>query len=104
MRTTRTVIGTVLLLACMVAAASAWTENNRLAYLTFSGPVSLPGVTLPAGTSIFERMDADNRGDVVLVRSRDRSKVYLMTITHPVPRPVGMSPTRTILFGEISAG
>ena len=104
MRITRTVIGTLLILLALVGAANAWIINNRLAYLTFSGPVALPRVTLPAGTYIFERVDPDNRSDVIAVRSRDRSHTYLMGITHLIPRPAGMPQNRPILLGETSSG
>jgi hypothetical protein len=51
--------------------------------LTFSGPVGLPGVTLPGGTYIFERVVATNP-DAVVVRSLDRTHVYYMGTTVPM--------------------
>lgn len=71
-------------------------------YLTFSRAVSLPGVTLPAGTYIFERAD-QNVPDIVRVLSRDRQKVYLTTFTTSVARPQGLG-DRVVLFGEAAAG
>src|SRR5512147_2002355 len=45
-----TAFGVVLGLAAGAASLHAWTTPAGLSYLTFSGPVALPGVTLQAGT------------------------------------------------------
>jgi arginine exporter protein ArgO len=71
-------------------------------YLTFSGAVSLPGVTLGAGTYIFERAD-QNTPDIVRVTSRDRRQVYFMAFTRTVDRPRGLG-NRLVLLGEAAAG
>jgi hypothetical protein len=71
-------------------------------YLTFSRAVSLPGVTLSAGTYIFERA-SDNSPNVVRVLSRDRKQVYLMAFTDPIPRPNNLG-SRVVLLGETAAG
>ena len=40
--------------------ASAQDSNiNQRTFLTFSGPVNMPGITLPAGTYRFELADPD---------------------------------------------
>ena len=52
------------------AASTAASQTNRL---TFSGPVGLPGVTLPRGTYTFEVIPL--HPDIVRVLSRDRSRV-----------------------------
>ena len=56
MRPIRT-LGCVLALASLVAVGARADENDRLTYLTFSGPVQLPGVTLAAGTYTFKLAD-----------------------------------------------
>jgi hypothetical protein len=66
------------------ASAHAWTTDTN--YLTFSGPVALPGVTLPAGTYVF-RMPSDSDKNVVQVMNRAETKSYYMGITRPVSRP-----------------
>jgi hypothetical protein len=73
-------------------------------YITFSGPVALPGVTVPAGTYIFETVDANNRNDVVRVRARDYSKVYLQRFTLQIERPANMPRDRVIVLGEGRVG
>jgi hypothetical protein len=100
------VAGAAVLLVAMlgIGAASAWTAGPRIMYVTFSGPVLLPGVTLPAGTYIFERADPLNHIDLVRVLARDRSKVYLLGFTTQVPRPEGLPRDRVILFHEARTG
>jgi hypothetical protein len=51
-------------------------------FVTFSGPVHIPEVTLPAGTYIFSIVAPS----VVQVSSADRSKYYAMFFTSPVHR------------------
>jgi hypothetical protein len=75
----------------------------RTNYLTFSGPVALPGVTLGPGTYIFERAVA-TEPDIVVVRNTDRSKVYFLAFTERVERPAGMSHTSTVTLGEARPG
>lgn len=71
-------------------------------YLTFSGPVALPGVTLARGTYIFERIEPGS--SIVRVVSRDRSKTYLMAFTLRVDRPRGMSTDVALVLGESRRG
>jgi hypothetical protein len=96
----------VLLLVALVGikAANAWVSAPQMMYITFSSQVALPGVTLPAGTYIFERADPVSRNDVVRVLARDRSKVYLQAFTIQVSRPEGMPRDRMITFHESQAG
>jgi hypothetical protein len=71
--------------------------------LTFGAPVRLPGVTLAAGSYIFERVVATNR-DIVVVRSGDRTSVYFMGTTQPIERPDGLDRNRAVTFGESRPG
>lgn len=82
-----------------VPAYGTSATNLHTNHLTFSGPVALPGVTLPGGTYIFERVVASNP-DVVVVRSFDRSKVYYMASTQPTLRPAWLDPIGIVTFGE----
>ena len=52
-------------------------------FLTFSGPVGIPGVTLPAGTYLF-RFPIGTATGVVQVLKADRSNAYAMFMTIPV--------------------
>jgi hypothetical protein len=57
-------------------------------YFTFSGPVTLPGLTLPAGTYIFRLADPNSSRKIINVLSEDgkRSLAMLHTIPNQVPR------------------
>ncbi len=52
-------------------------------YLTFSGPVEIPGVALRAGTYVFEPIEGTS---LVRVTNPDRSIVYSTFFTTPVTR------------------
>jgi len=74
---------TAIAAALFVAALVALTINvsaqdfNPLekTYLTFSAPVELPGMTLPAGTYTFKLADTPSR-NVVQVLSQDEKKIH----------------------------
>jgi hypothetical protein len=83
---------------------SASVRSNRLEYLTFSGPVALPGVTLARGTYTFEVANPDSSADVVRVRSRATDEVLFQGFTIRSERPDGMSQNRSVLLGEAPKG
>ena len=85
----------------VLAAASAYALTNDTNYVTFSGPVALPGVTLPAGTYTF-RTPSDMDKNVVQVMDRGETKSYYMGITRPVSRPRGGAQL-LVTIGEASA-
>lgn len=102
-RSVATVCAAAMLVAVMAASVSAWGTAKRTTYLTFSGPFALPGVSLPAGTYVFERVDV-TAPNLVRVMSRDRSEVYLTAFTHIVPRPKALHPDRQVSFREVPRG
>jgi hypothetical protein len=92
----------VALLACfMEGAASAQTFDKRTVF-TFSGPVALPGVTLPAGQYLFRLADPTER-KVVQVLSADGKTTYGMFFSLPAERfePASAPEVR---FMETAAG
>jgi len=95
--------GVGVLIAIAVVSTNAQTTINRTAYLTFSAPVALPGVSLGTGTYAFEL--ADPLGDLSFVRvsSRDKSKVYYMGFTELVSRPP-RGRSAMVSFGEAASG
>ena len=99
-----TLCGVVLLGVLATSATSAMFDTRRATYFTFSRSVQLPGVTLPAGTYVFEVSTAGSGGNVVLVRSRDRSTVHAFKMTNMVYRPASRDLSASITFGETSAG
>ena len=98
------VFGVILLGALATASVGAFIDSRRTTYFTFSRAVQMPGVTLPAGTYIFEVANHQGDGDVVRVLSRDRSKVHLMRFTRPIYRPSSGKLEATITLGESPAG
>ena len=84
----------------VAASAHAWTSDIN--YLTFSGPVALPGVTLPAGTYTF-RTPSDSDRNVVQVMNHAQNKSYYMGITRPVSRPRAGTDL-LVTVGEAPAG
>jgi len=77
-------------------------DPSRLTYLTFSGPVALPGVVLGAGTYAFQLADPLAASNVVLVRDRNRTKVFFLGFTQRVGRPASVR--SVVTFGESATG
>lgn len=71
--------------------------------VTFNGPVRLPGVTLIAGSYIFERLEPATP-DVITVRSRDRGTLHYLGMTVPVARPADLDPNRLVTLAEPTRG
>ena len=82
--------GKVIWTACAVAVAAifiaavarAETFDKRTVF-TFSQPISLPGVTLPAGEYLFRIVDTTTSRKVVQVLSGDGKTPYAMLHTIP---------------------
>ena len=87
----------------LVVAASGHAYAGHENQLTFSRPVALPGVVLPAGAYSFDLVDAKSSMDVVVVRNRAHTKVFYMGFTNLVRRPKGMSKDMPVTFAEAPA-
>src|SRR5438876_445463 len=97
--------GAILGLAMTVSASGpVILGSNGVNRLTFSGPVGLPGVTLPAGTYVFELPEPKAVPNLVRVSSKDRSLVYLTAFTLQIERPEGLPDDRLVSFGEAPKG
>jgi hypothetical protein len=99
-----TLCGVVLLGVLATSAASAMFDTRRATYFTFNRSVQLPGVTLPAGTYVFEIASAGSSTHVVLVRSRDRSTLHAFKMTNTIYRPASRQLEAVVTFGETSPG
>jgi len=66
----------------MSGTALAQTSDHRT-YFTFSTPVTLPGVTLPAGRYLFRLADPNTSRKVISVLSEDGKKPLAMLHTIP---------------------
>jgi hypothetical protein len=72
-KTTLSVACAAGLLVAGLAGAQTW---DRTTYVTFSAPVTLPGVTLPAGTYLFKLADSMSNRHIVQVRDKEMTKIY----------------------------
>ncbi len=87
-----------------VTAGDAGVDSHRTTRLTFSVPIRLPGMTLAAGTYTIELGAPEMDRNVVRVLSRDRSRLYLTTLTQQVRRPIGPAQARSVRFAETAPG
>lgn len=94
----------IVLLGLLATSSTGAMNANKTTYFTFSKAVQLPGVTLPAGTYIFEVLNSSSGSNVVSVRSRDRSTLYLLKLTLGIDRPRTRDLKPSIVFGEQPAG
>ncbi len=69
-----------LFAALMMSSATAQPMDKRT-FFTFSGPVAMPGITLPAGQYIFRLADPDMSSRVVEVLSANGRKPYGLFFT-----------------------
>ena len=96
-------VSCVAIVTGLLATRAASGSIPHTNYLTFSAPFALPGVSLPAGTYVFDVVAADSN-NVVRVTSRDGSSTYLTAFTVTVDRPKNLPMTRQIVFNEAAAG
>jgi len=87
----------------VAAPTDGGVDASQRIELTFSKPVALPGVSLGAGTYVFERAAPNGAVEVVRVSSQDRRFVYYMGFTELVNRPVSGN-TPAITFSEAPKG
>ncbi len=90
--------------AMMIAAPAAHADEwNKRTYLTFSGPVGLPGKTLPAGTYTFEVANPDTTRHVIRVTEKDTNRPIGLFMTIPADR-LDPPDENLIMFAERPAG
>jgi hypothetical protein len=102
----RAFVGALGALAGLVLGAATLSAmgGSRVEYLTFSGPVGLPGVTLHAGTYSFETLDGMGSTGVVRVLDKATRQSVFLGFTLPADRPAGAKNERSIVLGESSRG
>jgi len=89
-------------LGALLAPKAKADEGDQKTTITFSKPVELPGIVLPAGTYIFMMMDHLANNNMVVVLSEDKKKVYGIIRTIPDYRVDRTSET-SIIFEERAA-
>ena len=98
----RSVCAVALLAFLMEGIGFASTEDKGTVF-TFSGPVALPGVTLPAGQYLFRLADPTGGRKIVDVLSADGRTSYGMYFSLPAERLEPAS-TPEVQFMETPAG
>jgi hypothetical protein len=90
-------------LAIAAPTSASGVTYDKLAYLTFSGSVGVPGVTLSPGTYRFRLANPDASRNIVQVLSTDGSTVYAMfhTVPHSSSR---LTPDPTVFLRETAEG
>src|SRR6476660_1774538 len=90
--------GALFGLALGVATLSA--AGSGIEYLTFSGPVGLPGVSLGAGSYSFQVLDLQGSATVVSVRNRATHQPVYLGMTQRVERAGGKGADQLVVLGE----
>jgi hypothetical protein len=102
MRFVKAICCAAALTAVMAPGARA-DEWNKKTILTFSGPVQIPGATLPAGTYVFKLADIPGNRHVVQVFDKDEKKIYTTMLAVPNQR-AEPSDKPIVLFSERATG
>ena len=76
----------VTVFACLLAATVSAQPLDKRTLFTISGPITLPGVTLPAGQYLFRLADPNSSAKVVQVLSADGTKPYGLFFTMAAER------------------
>ena len=93
----------IALLTCLMGASGSAQTYDKRTVFTFSGPVALPGVTLPAGQYVFRLADPAGDRKVVQVLSADGKTPYGMFFSLPAERFEPAS-TPEVQFMETASG
>src|SRR5262245_43575118 len=102
MRLVKSLCCAAALAVCLAPGARA-DEWNKKTILTFSGPVQIPGATLPAGTYVFKLADLNGNRHVVQVFDKDEKKVYSTILAIP-DQKLEPSDKPVVMFAERPAG
>lgn len=90
------------MLMAVTAEPAAAQNFNRHTVLTFSAPVELPGVTLPAGTYVFRLSDSTSDRHVVHVLDAAGEKHIATVFAMPASRSA-ISEENVVTFRETAA-
>src|SRR5678809_1260871 len=93
---------TLAVLTLSIAGRAEAQPADYRTYFTFSEPVTLPGVTLPAGRYLFRLADPNSSRKVISVLSADGKKPLAML--HTIPNQLTQAPQEAeIRFMETAA-
>jgi hypothetical protein len=91
-----------LAVAAFAAPKAGADEFNKQTFLTFSGPVQVPGATLPAGTYMFKLADLQGNRHVVQIFDKDGTKLYTTILAIPDQR-LEPADKPVVMFTETAA-
>lgn len=81
-------ITTAACAALLVGAVGATAQPaDRTTFVTFSGPISIPGKTLPAGTYTFRLADSPADRHIVQIYDREQTQLFATVLAVPAERP-----------------
>lgn len=96
--------------ACAMAMAAVFTNvaaqdfnQSERTFLTFSGAVELPGVTLQPGTYLFRLADSQSNRHIVQVLSQDESQMHATILAVPAER-LEVTGENVVTFRETAEG
>jgi hypothetical protein len=93
-------VASTLALTAVVSESAGSVASSQPARLTFNRAVALPGVTLAAGSYVFEIVSDVGHLDVVRVRNGVTNRSEFMGFTHRVPRPGRLRGLSAVTLGE----
>ena len=93
----------VVALVALAGATGKATSVELTNRLTFDRPVALPGVTLPAGTYVFERI-IEPGANLVRVTEAKTGRAFYTGFTHTVARPRTLPAGQLVVLGEAAPG
>lgn len=85
MKTTLSAAAAALLLTAGLASAQG-VLPDRATLVTVSAPVTIPGITLPAGTYLFRLADSMANRNIVQIFDKDRTKIFATLLAVPAER------------------
>jgi hypothetical protein len=74
------VVSVALFLAAIPLAADQWDKKTKM---TFSQPVEIPGMVLPAGTYVFRLADSNSNRHIVQVFNEEENHVFATILAIP---------------------
>lgn len=100
----QSIVFSLAMLGAMLLPCSAKADKwNKATKMTFSGPVEVPGMTLPAGTYWFQLMNSNSDRHIVQIWNSDRSQLLttILAINDYRLQPTGDT---VIRFAERPSG
>lgn len=98
-----TACATALLAVLTLNVAAQDFNTNERTFLTFSGAVELPGVTLQPGTYLFRLADSQSNRHIIQVLSQDEQQIHATILAVPAER-LEVTGENVVTFREASEG